>query len=157
MNKKSISTSILISRIIAILLLLSLAGLSFILPQVVSALCDTGDLVGDRASMTDLERGAVVGVAYAMVIVAAFAIVTLLRLLSAVSRGEVFTELVVRILATVSYCFFAEAVLFALLIYYFQLSLGVTLALVLVGLSIMIVRNVIAAARVIKEENDYTV
>ena len=55
---------LIIARVIAVLLLVAIAACCVILPPVVRALCETGDLVGDRASMGEGEVWYVIVMAY---------------------------------------------------------------------------------------------
>ena len=149
--------SLVLSTILAVLLLISLAILCFLLPFVVESLCGTRDLIGDRSQMTAAERYTVLGVAYAMVAVAAVAILLLLRLLRVVSHGQVFSRAATKLLDAVALCCLGEGILFAVTGIWFQLSFGVTMGVFLVGLCLHIVGNVIKEACRIKAENDLTI
>ncbi len=81
----------------------------------------------------------------------------LLQLLSLVRRDEVFCSVSIACLRALSWCCFAEAVLFAVLGYYFITSLIVAAAAAFLGVVLRVVKNVIAQAAEIKAENDYTV
>ena len=148
---------LIIARVIAVLLLVAIAACCVILPPVVRALCETGDLVGDRASMGEGEVWYVIVMAYLMLAVAALAIVLLWRLLGIVKRGEVFSERAVKTLFSVVLCTFGEAGLFLAISYYFQLAIGVTLAASLLGFSLLVMCEVLKEAARIKSENDLTV
>ena len=151
------NSAVRLSRIFAVILLVALAGLSIILPPITESLCNTRDLLGDRENMTQAGRWFVLAVAYCMVAVAAFAIVTLWRLLGVISCGEVFGSKTSALLRTVSLCCFGEGVLFLSLVYHFQLALGVTVGICFVGLCLLVVKNVIDEAGRIKAENDFTI
>ena len=157
MLRPSQRSSLILSNVLAVLLLISLAVLCFLLPFVVESLCGTRDLIGDRSRMTQAERYVVLGLAYAMVAVAAVAILLLRKLLRVVSQGRVFSPSATGLLSTVSLCCFGEGVLFALTGIWFQLSFGVTLAVCFIGLCLRIVSNVIKEACRIKAENDLTI
>ncbi|MDR1816005.1 MAG: DUF2975 domain-containing protein [Clostridiales Family XIII bacterium] len=88
------------------------------------------------------------------------ALVLLLLLLGAIRAGEVFTRANVRRLRAISWCSFA---IFAILIVSAVLVIP-TPAMIVIALTagffcllMRVVKNVIDAARLIKEENDFTV
>ena len=148
---------LILSRILAAVLRAAIACCCVILPPVVKTLCDTADLIGDRAAMTDGEVLFVTVLAYLALAVAAAAIVFLWRLLGIVHRGEVFTDKSSRTLRFVASACFGEAVLFLVISYYFQLAIGVTLAAALLGFSLLVVCEVLKEGTRIKTENDFTV
>ena len=150
-------SSLILSNVLAILLLISLAVLCFLLPFVVESLCGTRDLIGDRSQMTTAERYTVLGITYAMVAVAAVAILFLMRLLRVVSHGKVFSAETTKLIDAVSLCCFGEGLLFAVTGIWFQLSFGVTMAVCFIGLCLRIVGNVIKEACRMKAENDLTI
>ena len=150
-------SSLILSNVLAILLLISLAVLCFLLPFVVESLCGTRDLIGDRSQMTTAERYTVLGITYAMVAVAAVAILFLMRLLRVVSHGKVFSAETTKLIDVVSLCCFGEGLLFAVTGIWFQLSFGVTMAVCFIGLCLRIVGNVIKEACRMKAENDLTI
>lgn len=148
---------LIVARVIAVLLLVAIVACCFVLPPVVKALCEAGDLVGDRSDMTRGEVTYVTVTAYVMLAVAAFAIVFLWRLLGAVKRGEVFSQKAISILFTVTLAAFGEALLFLAIAPYFQLAIGVSLAVALLGFSLLVVCEVLKEASRLKQENDLTV
>ena len=150
-------SSLILSNVLAILLLISLAVLCFLLPFVVESLCGTRDLIGDRSQMTTAERYTVLVITYAMVAVAAVAILLLMRLLRVVSHGKVFSAETTKLIDMVSLCCFGEGLLFAVTGIWFQLSFGVTMAVCFIGLCLRIVGNVIKEACRMKAENDLTI
>ena len=157
MSRSPQKFSLVLSTVLASLLLLSLAVLCFPLPFLVESLCNTRDLIGDRANMTATQRYLVLAIAYAMIAVAAGAILVMLQLLRTVGQGKVFSPVTNKLITTVSLCCFGEAFLFALTGIWFQLSFGVTLGLCFVGLCLLIVSNVIREAIRLKAENDLTI
>lgn len=148
---------LVITRVIAVFLLVAIVAFSVILPPVVRELCETGDLIGDRSTMAAWEIVYVTVTAYLMLVVAAVAIIFLWRLLGTVKRGEVFTARAVRTLFAVTLSAFGEAVLFLAIAYYFQLAIGVSLAAALLGFSLLVVCEVLKEGTRIKAENDLTV
>lgn len=148
---------LIIARVIAVLLLVAIAASCVILPPVVRALCEAGDLSGHRLTMKEGDVIYVTVMAYLMLAVAAVAIVLLWRLLGTVKRGEVFFQKAIGILYAVSFCTFGEAILFLSISTFFQLAIGVTLGASLLGFSLLVVCEVLKEAARIKSENDLTV
>ena len=148
---------LVLSTVLASLLLISLVILCFPLPYLVESLCNTRDLIGDRANMTAAQRNLVLAIAYGMIAVAEGAILVMLKLLRTVGRGKVFSPVTNKLITAVSLCCFGEALLFALTGIWFQLSFGATLGLCFVGLCLLIVGNVIREAIRLKAENDLTI
>ena len=157
MLRNSNKVSTVISMILTGLLFLALCALALCLPMVVTSMIDTVDNIGDRASITATERALVLTNAYAMVLVAFIADVLLFFLLRKVLRSQVFSDSAVRLIASVSWCCFAEALLFLLIGGFFQLAFGVAIAACCLGVCLRVVKNVIAEATRIKSENDYTI
>lgn len=95
--------------------------------------------------------------AYAALVSAATALITLTKLLGTVARGDVFSHTTYKIMTLLSICCFAEMLIFLMLGYFFLLSFVVSFAALLVGVLLLVLRCVLAEATEIKAENDYTV
>lgn len=88
---------------------------------------------------------------------AAVLLVSLYRLLHNIGRGDVFTGQNVSLLRCISWCcFIGGGICLASALYYLPWGL-VALAAGFVGLVVRVVKNVIAEAILLKEENDYTI
>lgn len=157
MLRISNKVSTVISMVLTGLLLISLCVLTFWLPMVVESMIDTADNIGDRASITPLGRTLVLVDAYAMIAVAFVAVILLFFLLRTVLRGEVFSTSATRLIASVSWCCFAECLLFLLIGGVFQLAFGAAIAACFLAVCLRVVKNVIAEATEIKSENDFTI
>lgn len=157
MIRTSNKVSTIISMVLTVLLFLALCALTVCLPMVVNSMIDTVDNIGDRASITQTQRALVLTDAYAMVAIAFSAVILLFLLLRRVLRGAVFSCLTVRLISSVSWCCFMEAILFLLIGGFFQLAFGVAIAACCLGVCLCVVKNVIAEATRIKAENDYTI
>ena len=149
--------STVISLCLTLILLAALCVLVAWLPMVVESMIDVADNIGNRALITDSERVFVLADAYIMVAVAFVAVILLFFLLRAVLLERIFTVLATRLIAAISWCCFAEGVLFLAIGYYFQLAFGVAVAACFVGLCLRVVKNVIEEATRIKSENDFTI
>ena len=157
MPRLSHKISILISLILTFLLLIALGFAAYWVPELVESALNVNDNLGNRTEVSENGRFLVLLDAYAMLTVAAVAVILLFFLLRTVQREEVFTPLTTRLLSAVSLCCFAEGVLFALLVPLFQLAVGIALAACFLGLCLRVVGNVIDEASRIKSENDFTI
>ena len=150
-------TSTKISLVVSVLLLIALIVLLPWIPDVVRSMLDTADNLGDRASLSQGARTYVLIAAYAMMTVAFFALGLLFFLLFYVLRERIFQPSLIRWLRGLSWCCFVEGALFFSIGFCFQLALGVGLAACFLGLCLRVVKNVIAEAIRIKNENDFTI
>ena len=88
------------------------------------------------------------------------ALIILLRLLGALARDEVFTLDNVRRLRGISYCGVVIAITLALTAIFvgpWPIFAGVAAVAAFLALIMRVIKNVIDAARLIKEDNDYTI
>lgn len=152
-NKFSINLSIVIS----LLFFAACVAGAFIMPTLTNMLIDTPDNIGNRGEITETERLLVHIAAYLILAVFMFADVLMFTLLQRVKNGLVFTEKTVSLIRGVSWCCFAVCLLFAFLGIYFQLSFIVAFLGVFLGVCLRVIKNVIAEATEIKNENDLTV
>ena len=150
-------TSSIISLVLVILLIPTLLFVLWWLPDIVNAMLDTHDKLGNREAMQTWERTGVLVAAYAILATAFAAVGLLLMLLRSVLSGKVFSETALRLLNWLSVCCFIEGILFGYVSIYFQVALVLTIAAIFLGVSLRVVRNVIAEAMSYKEENDLTV
>lgn len=157
MKKKSEKVSIIVSMILTVLLIPALGFLAFWLPALVPSLIDTADNLGNRANITPAGRTFVLIDSYVMLAVALAAVILLFLLLRAILKEKVFSSAVIRLLSAVSWCCFAEAVLFSVLLPYFQLAACAAVAVCFIAVCLRVVKNVIAEAARIKSENDLTI
>ena len=103
------------------------------------------------------EKPVVIGIGYAVLVLAAAADALLFALLRRVQKEAVFTAESVALLRGISWCCVAAGALFVWLGCYFLLAYAVAFVAVLVGICLRVVKNVIAEATEIKSENDLTV
>ena len=143
MHRISNKTSTVISIVFTFLMLAALLFLTFWLPDVVESIINTEDNLGDRASITERGRALVLADAYVMLAVAYVAVILLFFLLRTVLREAVFSRTATRLLGAVSWCAYAEGVLFLPLGRYFQLAFAAAVAAFFIGLCLRVVRNVI--------------
>ena len=108
MSHRFEKASITVSYILMILLLLALGFTTYCLDDVVNALIDTVDHVGDRANITEVGRRFVLIDAYTMVAIAVVTVVLLFLLLRVVQKEKVFSQSTPRLLNGISWCCFFE-------------------------------------------------
>ena len=111
--------------------------------------------VGDTIEAS--ARPVIIGIGYAVLVLAALADGLLIALLRRVQKEAVFTAESVALLRGISWCCVAAGALFVWLGSYFLLSYAVAFVAVLVGICLRVVKNAIAEATEIKSENDLTV
>lgn len=158
MLRKPLKLPVRLACILAVLLLCVLAVLSALLPILIKLLCEMrASLRPDLPALSRIEEGLLLALAYVMVLVAAGAILFLIRLLRAISRGRVFSESTVHHLLAVSLCCFFEALLFLGTAVWFHSSLVGMGIFAFIGLCLLTVRNVMSEACRIKAENDFTI
>jgi len=153
MLRKSNKVSTVITLVIAGLLLVALVVLAFRLPAVVESMIN----VGNRGEITDGQRTLVLIDAYAMLAVAFLAVITGFFLLREVFLERVFSQRVIRQISVISWCCFAEGLLFLLLGGFFPLAIGIAIVACFAGFCLRVVKNVIEEATRIKSENDFTI
>ncbi len=90
-------------------------------------------------------------------LVAGVLLAMLYRLLHFIGLGQVFTVQNTGLLRAISWCCFVGAAICAVSTLYYALWGFVGLAAAFVGLIVRVVKNVMAQAVCLKEENDYTV
>ncbi|MBO6302322.1 MAG: DUF2975 domain-containing protein [Ruminiclostridium sp.] len=90
-------------------------------------------------------------------IMAILALWELKTLLSNISKQELFTERNTRCVRIISWCCFGVAAVFAVLTFWRLLALLVAFIAAFVGLILRVVKNMLAAAAELREENDYTI
>lgn len=78
-------------------------------------------------------------------------------LLANISKQELFTDRNTRCVRIISWCCFGVAAVFAALTFWRLLALLVAFIAAFVGLILRVVKNMLAAAAELREENDYTI
>ncbi len=94
---------------------------------------------------------------YCAVPAAAVALVCLDKLIGNVRREEPFIQSSVKCLRILSWCCFAESLVFIYFCFLKQFAVLVVLGFAFVGLILRVVKNVFEQAIAIREENDYTI
>ncbi len=139
---------------------LSLIFTALALVLLVVLTCTLPSLVGwylTITARTALDRTAITVLLYLALVPAYVAAFSLLALLRKVRREEIFTEKAVRDLRLVSYCCFAECVVFVAVAFYLRFAVVIAFAALFMGVILRVVKNVIAKAAEVKAENDFTI
>ena len=150
-------TSTVISLVLALLLIPALLFVLWWLPDVVDAMLNIPDNLGNRLEMKEWERTAVLFAAYLIVFVAFVTVGFLIALLRLTLTEAIFSQTALHVLRWLSLCCFAIGLLFCYVGIYFQLAFCVMLAAFCLGVSLRVVKNVIEEATRIKSENDFTI
>ena len=150
MPKIKSKTSTVISQVLTCILIAAMVLATCTMPFIVNWYIRVSGREGINAVF-------VIIVMYVALIPAYAAVISLWKLLAAVKREDIFTPASVSQLRLISYCAFAEAVVFAILSNQFLFSLAISFAGVFIGMVIRVVKNVIQTAVEVKEENDYTI
>ena len=149
--------SAIVSFVLALALIPALLFLLWYLPSLVNALIDTHDNIGNRELMKAWERTGVLVAAYAMLATAFVALGFMLSLLRTVLQNQVFSQTALRVLDCLTVCCIVEGILLCYVGIYFQVALCLAIAALYLGVSLRVIKNVIAEAMRYKEENDLTV
>ena len=96
-------------------------------------------------------------ICYVSAVPAFAADIALFLLLRCVKLGQVFTSRSVAFIRLISWCCFAEAVIFFTLGFYYIIGFFAAFVFVFMGLIVRVVKNVIEEAVFLKEENDFTI
>jgi len=134
-------------------LVLAVVAAPFLMPALKSGLFTSTGLHGDALLRT-------IGPMYACLAFGIAAEVILLRLLGSIRQEDVFTALNVRRLRLISYCGFAimlACVVGAVIAPMHAFFALVALVAGFLGLLMRVIKNVIEAARLLKEDADYTI
>ena len=78
-------------------------------------------------------------------------------MLANISKQELFTERNTKCVRVISWCCFGLAAVFAVLSFWRLLALLVAVIAAFVGLILRVVKNMLATATELREENDYTI
>lgn len=139
--------SVLLSQLLTAAVFIMMAIAVFLLPAILERYgIAQGDL---RIPCTAILYLAVAGGLYADV--------SLHFLLMNIRRGAIFTQSSVKYLRRLSWCCFAECVIFFALMFYLSLGVLLSFACAFMGVILRVVKNVIEEAVDIKNENDYTI
>lgn len=139
-----------ISQVLCVAVFFVLTGLAVFLPRILTAALtvfgkDPG-LFGPSLICLYLS------------VIPAYAVdIALFLLLHNIRRGQVFTDINVALMRLISWCCFAEAVIYAVFGCWYMTALLVAFVFVFGGVVVRVLKNVLEEATAIKAENDYTI
>lgn len=141
--------SLKLSRILTTAVLVLACGILFLIP-IITQWYD--DVSGKEPIMPVLTV-----CFYLCDIIAILALWELNVLLKNISKQELFTERNTKCVRIISWCLFGVAAVFAGLSFWRLLALLVAVIAAFVGLILRVVKNMLATAAEMREENDYTI
>jgi len=141
--------SLKLSRILTTAVLVLACGILFLIP-IITQWYD--DVSGKEPIMPVLTV-----CFYLCDIIAILALWELNLLLKNISKQELFTERNTKCVRIISWCLFGVAAVFAGLSFWRLLALLVAVIAAFVGLILRVVKNMLATAAEMREENDYTI
>lgn len=140
--------SLLLSKVSTVLFMVVVLGIMVAAPWVINYIFASANRTDNAIFLPTIYVGGVL---------ALIVLVLLYRLLHNIGLGKVFTANNTRLLRQISWlCFFGGIVCVVSALYYFPwLIAGAAAAFI--GLIVRVVKNVIAEAIALKEENDFTI
>ena len=150
MPKISQKASITISIIVTFALFVAFTGLAIFLPSLLNGFIDFFGKPEEYFTPTLI-------IFYVALVPAFVADVSLYLLLNNAKTEKIFTDSSVKYLRIISWCCFAECVVFFALGFYYYTAFLISFAAFFMGIILRVVKNVIEAAVEIKSENDYTI
>ena len=141
--------SLLLSRALTWAVLILAAAILFLIPIITQWY--------DDVSAKEPIMPVLTAAFYIADILAIIAVWELKTLLANISKQELFTDRNTRCVRVISWCCFGVAAVFAVLTFWRLLALLVAFIAGFVGLILRVVKNMLAAAAELREENDYTI
>ncbi|MBR7077645.1 MAG: DUF2975 domain-containing protein [Clostridia bacterium] len=149
--------SVTISIALTALMFLGTVVLAFFLPSFLEYLLGLPDRNGELLALTSTQRTVVYAAAYTELFLMASGLGMLFALLILVKRGSVFTKAAVELIRYISWCLIFMGFIMMSMAFLTLLAVAAGAAILFVGLTIRVTKNVIEEAVYIKEENDLTV
>ncbi|MBQ2306401.1 MAG: DUF2975 domain-containing protein [Clostridia bacterium] len=149
--------SVTISLVLTALALCGVVAMAFFIPSLIEYMLEILGSGGAKLELLPAERITVYVAAYAELALAAAGLGMLFALLLLVRKGRVFTHTAVELIRYISWCIIFMGFIIIAVTFSKVLAMAVGAAVLFVGLTIRVVKNVIEEAVYIKEENDLTV
>ena len=157
MLKINRKVSVWISLVLTVVMFAAVVALAFILPTFTDYLIGLPDNTGERLTMTDAQRTMIHVAAYGEVAIMLIGLGLLFALLLLVQKGKIFTPAAVTLIRLISWCLIFMGLILVAVTFFFTLAVFFGVAIMFLGLTIRVVKNVIEEAVFLKEENDLTV
>ena len=146
--RKNVSAAI--SQVLCVVVFLALTGLAIFLPRFLPAILEFFGKDGSLYVPTLVFP-------YLSLIPGYAADVSLFLLLHRIRRRKVFNDISVSLMRLISWCCFAEAILYAAFGFWYLTALMVAFVFAFAGMVVRVLKNVLEEATAIKVENDYTI
>ena len=147
-SMRSVGLSIFCTRLVIALVLVC----AVLLPQIIKGYIAFYQIPPPTEPLTTLMV-----ILYSCCIPAMIALFSLDRLLVNIKKERVFIAKNVRLLRLISWCCFTAAAILACALPYYLFSIVMAIVLAFIGLLVRVVKNVIDAAVILKDEHDYTI
>ena len=149
--------SVSISIAMTVIMLAGTVALAFFLPGFIEYLLSLPDSRGAYLSLSGFQRSLVYIAGYSEIALMLLGLGLLFALLILVRKLKVFTPAAVELIRYISWCLICMGIILTSLTFCSVIALAVGAAVLFTGLSVRVVKNVIEAAVLLKEENDLTV
>ncbi|MBR4941997.1 MAG: DUF2975 domain-containing protein [Clostridia bacterium] len=155
MKEIAMKRRILLSQVLTVVLLAGLTALAVCIPWIMRGYITNFAYANSAAA--EAAFGMIVALCYCVLIPAYAAAGLMLKLLSRVRSGQIFSSPSSKIIQLIAICCFAECAIFGLFTFYFAVSLGIAFCALFLGIALLVVADVISVGTEIKTENDFTV
>ena len=149
--------SVVISLVMTAVMFAAVIALAFYLPVFTDYLIDLPDNTGERLHLQEYQRTLIHIANYGEVALMLIGLGMLFALLLLVRKNKVFTAAAVELIRYISWCLILMGLILISLTFFFTLAPFVGVAILFLGLTVRVVKNVIESAVFLKEENDLTV
>ncbi len=149
--------SVYISLVLCAAMVAAVVVFMFFLPAFIDYLINRPGYNGESLQLTGYQILIIRAAGYGEAVLMLAALGMLFALLLLVRREKVFTAPAVELIRCISWCLIFMGIILIALTFFFTLAPVVGTAILFVGLTIRVVKNVIEAAVYLKEENDLTV
>ena len=149
--------SVYISIVLTAVMFAGLIVLAVFMPFILEYLLKIPGLFGDVAVLSQYKRVIFYTAAYAELAVMMAGLGLLFALLMLVQRRKVFTAAAVELIRYISWCLIFMGIIMIALTSFSVIALIIGAAVLFLGLTVRVVKNVIEEAVYLKEENDLTV
>ena len=151
--KTSGKITLWISRVLVWLVIALLIALTFTIPKITDYYIEHLAHIANAASL----RTPTIVFIYASLVPAFIAIIALAAMLRNISKDNIFIRLNVDLLRAIHLACFAEAIIFFVFGFWYNLAFILSFAALFIGIMLRVVMNLMAHATDIKDENDYTI
>ncbi|MBP1588232.1 MAG: DUF2975 domain-containing protein [Clostridia bacterium] len=149
--------SVYISIVLTAVMFAGLIVLAVFMPFILEYLLKIPGLFGDVAVLSQYKRVIFYTAAYAELAIMMAGLGLLFALLMLVQRRKVFTAAAVELIRYISWCLIFMGIIMIALTSFSVIALIIGAAVLFLGLTVRVVKNVIEEAVYLKEENDLTV